>query len=283
MVDKLVTIKEASQFTGIPSETIRYHIKKGRLQCVEANVKKVYLSEVDELKTFDIAQNIWGDIILDPDDSLRPLDCFSSVNPIANPLRFKTSPRYMVSKNGRIFNLERNTELKQSEATHGYMQVAIAQYGVKRYCRVQTLVGYVWLPNPKGRNEIHHVDGNKKNNRKENLLRVFNIEGNREHDELDAMLKEAKRTNDFTAYNKRVQQVREDSESDEAIDCILELKEDGNFYFLYITREAHIDLKNGKYDIEHIPPSEIRGEFAASDDYIFQKEDETQRLRGVNQ
>lgn len=282
MIDKLVTIKEASQITGITTSKIRYHIEKGRLQCVEANVKKVYLSEVEELKAFDIAQNIWGDIILDPDDSLRPLDCFSSVKTIANPLRFRTSQRYMVSKNGRIFNLERNSELKQSEATHGYMQVAIAQYGAKRYCRVQTLVGYVWLPNPKGRNEIHHIDGNKKNNRKENLLRVFNIEGNREHDELDAMLKEAKRTNDFTAYNKRVQQVREDSESDEAIDCILEMKEDGNFYFLYITREAHIDLKNGKYDIEHIPPLEIRGEFAASDDFIFQKEDESQRLRSEN-
>ena len=283
MVDKLVTIKEASQITGIPSNTIRYHIKKGRLQCVEANVKKVYLSEVEELKTFDIAQNIWGDIILDPDDSLRPLDCFSSVKTIANPLRFRTSQHYMVSKKGRIFNLERFSELKQSEATHGYMQVAIAQYGNKYYCRVQTLVGYVWLPNPKGRNEIHHINGNKKDNRKENLLRVFNVEGNREHDELDAMLKEAKRTNDFTEYDKRVQQIREDSQTDEVIDCILELKEDGNFYFLYITREAHIDLKNGKYDIEHIPPSEIRGEFAASDDYIFQKEDETQRLRGVNQ
>ena len=95
-------------------------------------------------------------------------------------------------------------------------------------------------------------------------------------------VKEAKRTNDFTAYNKRVQQVREDSESDEAIDCVLEMKENGNFYFLYITRKAHIDLKNGKYGIEDIPPSEIRGEFAASDDYIFQKEDEAQRLRSEN-
>ena len=241
------------------------------MQCVEANVKKVYLSEVEELKAFDIAQNIWGDIILEPDDSLRPLDCFSSVNSIANPLRFRTSQRYMVSKNGRIFNLERNSELKQSEATHGYMQVAIAQYGNKYYCRVQTLVGFVWLPNPKGRNEIHHINGNKKDNRKENLLRVFNVEGNREHDELDAMLKEAKRTNDFTEYNKRVQQVREDSQTDEVIDCILEFKDNGNFYFLYITREAHLNLKNGKYDIEHIPLSEIRGEFSASDDYIFQK------------
>lgn len=49
------------------------------------------------------------------------------------------------------------------------MKVTIAKDGVNRCIRVHKLVALTFIPNPQGKSGINHIDGNKHNNKVENL------------------------------------------------------------------------------------------------------------------
>ena len=59
-------------------------------------------------------------------------------------------------------------ELKQSCAK-GYMQVTLYKNGEKTRYKVHRLVANAFIPNHKNYPQVNHIDGNKKNNRVENL------------------------------------------------------------------------------------------------------------------
>jgi hypothetical protein len=51
----------------------------------------------------------------------------------------------------------------------GYHQVKLFKNGTRRYYMVHRLVGFAFMPNPKGKTQINHKDGNKINNCVSNL------------------------------------------------------------------------------------------------------------------
>ena len=51
----------------------------------------------------------------------------------------------------------------------GYQAVTLAKDGVNRKIRVHKLVALAFIPNPDGKPEINHKDGDKHNNKVENL------------------------------------------------------------------------------------------------------------------
>ena len=70
--------------------------------------------------------------------------------------------RYSVSSDGQIRNDETGTALCASEVTGGYLQVMLSPG--RKHKRVHRLVAEAFIPNPMGKTQVNHKDGNKRNN-----------------------------------------------------------------------------------------------------------------------
>ena len=76
---------------------------------------------------------------------------------------------YEVSNKGRIKSSKRNIILNQGNITKGYLGVSLAKDGVSYSKRVHKLVADAFIPNIENKPYINHINGNKKDNRVENL------------------------------------------------------------------------------------------------------------------
>jgi hypothetical protein len=77
--------------------------------------------------------------------------------------------RYAVSNEGYVKSFIRYKLLKPFKNKKGYLCVTLCEFYNKEYRRVHRLVAEAFLPNPKNKPEINHKDGNKENNRVDNL------------------------------------------------------------------------------------------------------------------
>ena len=59
--------------------------------------------------------------------------------------------------------------LKKNKINTGYCQVTLSKKGIKKVFKIHRLVAQAFIPNPKEKQQINHKDGNKQNNRVDNL------------------------------------------------------------------------------------------------------------------
>ena len=92
------------------------------------------------------------------------------------------SNRYMVSNLGRIARsrIKGLVPLKPSIHGRGYLRADVILDGIRKSCFVHRLVAEAFLPNESKKPHVNHIDGDKRNNRVENLEWVTNQE-NVEH------------------------------------------------------------------------------------------------------
>ena len=74
---------------------------------------------------------------------------------------------YQVSSEGRIRRDGRIRKLSIDRG--GYCNVSLSRHSVQRTLKVHRLVAVAFIPNPEGKKTVNHKDGNKKNNRVDNL------------------------------------------------------------------------------------------------------------------
>ena len=89
---------------------------------------------------------------------------------------------YIVSNMGNVMGVPKPTQsghlLKQKErsGSRGYMSVCLCKDNKKKYFSVHRLVATAFIPNPKNKPEVNHKNGNRADNRVENLEWVTSSE-----------------------------------------------------------------------------------------------------------
>lgn len=79
----------------------------------------------------------------------------------------KNKPNYEVNEKGQVKNKKTGRILKQSIRKDGYCQVMLGRKTIPVY--IHRLVADAFIPNSKKMNQVDHINGNKSDNRVENL------------------------------------------------------------------------------------------------------------------
>lgn len=76
---------------------------------------------------------------------------------------------YIITSEGTIFSCYSNKYLKLTKLNTGYIDVVLKVCGEKKHFSVHRLVAEAFLENPKNYKYVNHINGNKEDNRIENL------------------------------------------------------------------------------------------------------------------
>lgn len=76
--------------------------------------------------------------------------------------------KYLVSNDGMVYS-EHGDEILKPFMNDRYLCVDLFGYGIKKRVSVHRMVAIVFIPNPENKEYVNHIDGNKANNRVENL------------------------------------------------------------------------------------------------------------------
>ena len=77
---------------------------------------------------------------------------------------------YLVSDQGKIWSVDRKRYLKPYKNNAGYLCVKLPYCGEWKNTLIHRLVALAFLPNPKNKPLVNHVDENKENNSLDNLV-----------------------------------------------------------------------------------------------------------------
>jgi hypothetical protein len=84
----------------------------------------------------------------------------------------------MITEHGDVFSKNRNRTLKGYKDSAGFTRI---RFQGKAYS-IHRLVAELFVPNPFGKSFVRHIDGNKSNNRADNLIWCDRSEkGNKPH------------------------------------------------------------------------------------------------------
>ena len=83
-------------------------------------------------------------------------------------IKIKGLNNYYVSNLGNIKSIRGNI-LKQQLDSKGYCRISITENKVKKTYKVHRIVAETFIDNPLNKEQVNHIDGNKQNNRSDNL------------------------------------------------------------------------------------------------------------------
>jgi hypothetical protein len=87
---------------------------------------------------------------------------------------------YEITREGNVINKHTGRMLKLQPNGKGYLRFAVQTENGKRFVFVHRLVAQIYVPNPDGKPQVNHIDGDKTNNNADNLEWVTNAD-NRRH------------------------------------------------------------------------------------------------------
>lgn len=81
----------------------------------------------------------------------------------------KRNPQYAVNEQGEIYSLRKGRTLIPKVSHDGYLRIQLWSANQCEYVSIHRLIAETFIPNPHGKPFVNHIDGNKQNNRVENL------------------------------------------------------------------------------------------------------------------
>ena len=85
---------------------------------------------------------------------------------------------YEVSSEGRVRSTGKKKGIMRPGTSKGYLKVGLTKDGSRKMYRVHRLVAFAFIPNPDNKPEIDHINGDRKDNRVENLRWMTHKENN---------------------------------------------------------------------------------------------------------
>ena len=79
---------------------------------------------------------------------------------------------YQITKDGRVWSIRRKLFLKPTAITTGYLRVFLFEKGKGKGFYIHRLVATAYLEIIEGKEEVNHLDGDKTNNKVNNLAWV---------------------------------------------------------------------------------------------------------------
>ena len=123
-----------------------------KLSTQAREVAEKFLATYDEM-----TENALNGVICLPDEEWRDVVGYEGLYQVSNRNRMK-SLHYGVEKLHMLYPNK-----------NGYLTVGMNKDGKKKNFIFHVLVAQAFVPNPDGKPEVNHIDGNKQNNRPENL------------------------------------------------------------------------------------------------------------------
>lgn len=87
---------------------------------------------------------------------------------VSNFGRVKSLARVVIGKNNRKYDIKEKI-VKSRIHQNGYLFVHLCKNGKKKHLSIHRLLAQAFIPNLENKPEVNHKDGNKENNRVENL------------------------------------------------------------------------------------------------------------------
>lgn len=98
----------------------------------------------------------------------KPVVGYEGIYEVSNFGRIKSVDRIITTTNNTT-RIRRGVIRKPSNNQWGYLQVSLHREGIRTCFRIHRLVAIAFIPEQDGKHEINHIDGNKKNNKTNNL------------------------------------------------------------------------------------------------------------------
>ena len=76
---------------------------------------------------------------------------------------------YTIDEKGNIYSKRKRKYLKQTINKFGYCKVTLQKDKYKKVFSVHRLVAQAFIPNPKNKPQVNHIDSNRQNNNVKNL------------------------------------------------------------------------------------------------------------------
>ena len=186
----------------------------------------------------------WGDMDFQRGESFIPLITFNTLSPYS-PF-YCPNKKIGVTNFGNVWNFENCQKVATSFNKNGYEIFYLMFRGIHKGLLVHRVVAMMFCDNGRMVDEVHHIDGNKTNNRAENLIWVT-------HDEhakiLHPLWKKSKESGDFTEYFAEIQKIKELNVEKIHYKFIVEDKNEKGIGYLLITEDAYQRVrKEGNLD-----------------------------------
>lgn len=264
--NELVSVSEAAKIRGVKPPAIYQMLRTGRLQAVQTKPYRFLRQDVEDLATrkrsteaevkLDPKEDLYapfGSITWEFDECFKLLDLFHDPKYIGDPLKYYTKKQYAVSNKGRIIDLTRRREIAQSYAAHDYHQSQLLTAGGKMIAvLLHRIVAYVWCPNGKLKDEVHHINGDIHDNSAANLIFLTG----EEHAKAHRLMREKNQKE----YNRFIKEMQKDNAWQDDLRFIFDPDDDsGLYHYVYITKSDYDDLVSGVCEWKDI--KNIKGEF----------------------
>ena len=141
------------------------YILKREKSSIKAKIHKIKLKPVPLIKN-EIRLNE------DPKRIWKPIDGFKG---------------YKISNDGFVYSEKTNRVLNKINNSSGYYHICLINNGKMQYQLLHRLIAQAFIPNPHNKPFINHIDGDKKNNKIDNLEWVTNKENIRHAFEIGLM------------------------------------------------------------------------------------------------